>query len=65
MAIINNIDAHSKYIGENRNDYEELIGVFKQINYKIKSMMITHDQIGNLPHMRSSKLTIFYKYFTI
>ena len=45
MAVINNNDILSKYKDEKIIDYEEFNGKYKKINYKRKSIMITHDHI--------------------
>ena len=55
IKVIKNMYILPKYIGEKRYDYEELTGVYNQNKLQIISIMLTHDQIWNLHHIRSSK----------
>ena len=54
IEVIQNMHILLKYIGEKRNDYEELIEVYNQNKFQIISIILTHDQIWNLHHIRSS-----------
>ena len=54
IEVIQNMYILPKYIFEKRNDYEELIGLYNQNKFQIIIIMLTHDQILNLHHIRSS-----------